>query len=207
MTITQIHVKSIDNSSKYLISNRSIQIKTTKNDILTPIRASTDSEYRQKAIIPTDLPIENPVSITIEELNANQFNKFMTDNAFFERILRRVELKARLAEYCSLSLTLLKLTKSDYKNRATGERCCSPMALLKQNPDLLERFLRVIIRLQQESGLSPISIPFIDLPFSQYADTVKQVAKTLAKIDQQPVFFLDMNYRDFDKALHLMIKI
>lgn len=205
MKITDVKIKSIDDSSKYLYPNRTIEIKTSKQNIITPIRASTDSEYRQKALIPTDIPIENPVSIAIEELNATQFDKFMNENGYFAKLISRVELKSRLSQYSSLGLVLLKPTKSDTKDKITGEPRYSPMTLLKQNPMLLERFLRVTVRMQQEAGLSPISIPFIELPFQEYANLAIKVNQDLEKINQQPVFFVDMNYKDFDKALNLII--
>jgi hypothetical protein len=205
MKINDVKVKSIDDNSKYLYPNRTIEIKTSKQNIITPIRASTDSEYRQKALIPTDLPIENPVSIAIEELNATQFDKYMNENGYFSKEISRAELKSRLSQYSSLSLFLLKPTKSDTKDKITGEPRYSPMTLLKQNPMLLERFLRITIRMQQEAGLSQVSIPFIDLPFQEYADLVIKVNRSLERINQQPIFFVDMNYDDFDKALNLIV--
>ncbi|MGA2385923.1 MAG: hypothetical protein ABSG33_05275 [Candidatus Bathyarchaeia archaeon] len=205
MRINEVKVKSIDDSSKFLYPNRTIEIKTSKQDILTPIRASTDSEYRQKALIPTDLPIENPISIAIEELNARQFDKFMNENGYFAKLTSRAELKNRLSQYSNLSLFLLKPTKSDIKDQITGEIRFSPMTLLKQNPMLLERFLRVNVRMQQEAGLSPISIPFIDLPFKEYSNLIIKLDRDLEKINEQPVFFIDMNYKDFEKALKLIV--
>ena len=61
------------------------------------------------------------------------------------------------------------------KTKVTGTTRYSRMTLLKQNPKLLDRFLRVIIKKQQEAGLNPISISFVELPFSEYAELVIQV--------------------------------
>lgn len=205
MNIREVNITSKDDSSKYLYPNRTIEIKTSKQNISTPIRASTDSEYRQKALIPTDIPIENPVSITIEELNSTQFDKFMNENGYFSRILSRIEVKSRISQYSNLSLALLKPTKSDTIDEETGQPRYSPMTLLKQNPMLLDRFLRVIIRMQQEAGIDPISIPFLELPFHEYSNILTQIYRSLDRIDQQPIFFIDMGYKDVDKMLDLIV--
>jgi hypothetical protein len=204
MKITDVEVKSIDDSSKYLYPNRSIEIKTTKQDIVTPTRASTDSEYRQKALVPTAFSIENPVSITVEELSANKFDRLMNENGYFARIINRVELKSRLSQYSGLDLVLLKPTKSDKKDKVTKETRYSPMTLLKQNPQLLERFLRVIIKMQQDAGFDQISIPFVELPFQEFSKLVIEVNQIMEKIDRQPIFFVDMDYQDFKKAIDLI---
>lgn len=205
MKITDVEVKSIDDSSKYLYPNRSIEIKTTKQDIMTPSRASTDSEYRQKALVPTALSIENPVSITIEELSGNKFDRLMNENGYFARIINRVELKSRLSQYSGLDLVLLKPTKSDKKDKATKETRYSPMTLLKQNPQLLERFLRVIIKMQQDAGFDQISIPFVELSFQEFSKLAIEVNRITEKMDRQAIFFVDMNYQDFKKAIDLIV--
>lgn len=203
--VVDVKVKSIDNSSKYLYPNRTVEIKTNERNIMTPTRAATDSEYRQKTLVPTDIPLENPVSVIIEELTANSFDKFMNQNGYYGRLLNRVELKSRLSQYSTLSLVLFKPTKSDRKDNVTKEVRYSPMTLLKQNPKLLDRFLRIIIRLQQEAGLNPIAIPFIELPFHELKELMIQVNRSLEIINRQPVFFVDMNHQDFEKTIKLLV--
>jgi len=205
MKIVDVKIKSIDDSSKYLYPNRTIEIKTARQNIMTPTRASTDSEYRQKALVPTALPIENPVSITIEELTANKFDRLMNENGYFARIINRVELKSRLSQYSGLDLVLLKPTKSDKKDKDTKEPRYSPMTLLKQNPQLLERFLRVIIKMQLDAGFDQISVPFIELPFQEFSKLIIQINQTMEKVNRQPIFFVDMNYQDFKKAIDLIV--
>jgi hypothetical protein len=200
-----VKVKSIDHSSRYLYPNRTVEIKTNTRNIMTPTRAATDSEYRQKTLVPTDIPLENPVSVIIEELTANSFDKFMNQNGYYGRLLNRVELKSRLSQYSTLSLVLFKPTKSDRKDNITKEVRYSPMTLLKQNPKLLDRFLRIIIRLQQEAGLNPIAIPFIELPFHELKEIMIQVNRSLEIINHQPVFFVDMNHQDFEKTIKLIV--
>jgi hypothetical protein len=205
MKITDVKVKSIDDSSKYLYPNRNIEIKTPKQNIMTPTRASTDSEYRKKALIPTDIPIENPVSITIEELPARQFDRLMNENGYYAKLINRVELKNRLSQYSNFDLVLLKPTKSDKKDEINREPRYSPMTLLKQNPKLRDRFLRIIIMMQQEAGLDLISIPFIELPFHEYSQVAVHVNQAIEVKNQQPIFFVDMNYKDFGKTIDLLV--
>ena len=79
------------------------------------------------------------------------------------------------------------------------------MHLLQQNSILLDRFLRFIINMQVEIGLNPITIPFIDLPYSDLERQIIEIDRSMERLGKQPVFFLDMGYQDIDKALDLLV--
>jgi len=205
LTIVDVNVKAIDYSARYLYPNRTVEIKTSERNITTPIRAATSYEYHEKAKVPTDIPINNPIFINIEKLDYSRFEKLLKTNHYFAKIMRKIDLNNRLAQYSNLRLTLLQPTVTSKRDPKTGEKIRdSPMEHLKQNPALREKFLRFIIRLQQEVGLNPITIPFLELPFHTFQETVTQVSKSLEKINLQTIFFVDINYTDFEPAIELL---
>lgn len=79
------------------------------------------------------------------------------------------------------------------------------MTLLKQNPSLRESFMRFIIQMQLEAGLNPITIPFIDLPLSTYKELITHFARIIEGEGKQPVFFVDLGYKDFGEIIGLLV--
>lgn len=204
--IREVNIKDIDYSARYLYPNRRIEIKTSEKNIITPLRAATSYEYSQKAIVPTDIPINNPISIGIETLNHSRFQKLMQTNTFFSKLKSKIELNDRMSQYSDLRLVLLKPTKSPKRDRFTNEIILhSPMTLLENDSNLRDRFLRFIIRLQQEAGLNPITIPFLNLSLQTFKDVTTQIAQSLERINRQPLFFLDMYYNEFESAVDWVI--
>lgn len=201
MTIREVNVKVIDDSAHYLYPNRIAEIKTTGKPIVTPTRAATAHEYHEKAKVPTDIAIPNPVFINIERLTATSFQKFMNTNHYFSKLLKKMDLNNRLAQYSDLSLTLFQPTVTPKKDNSGEILLDSPMNILKQEQALRERFLRFIIRLHQESQTTTVAIPFIELPFSALKETFAQISKSLERINYQPVFFVDLNYHNFEQAI------
>lgn len=205
MTITDVRVKAIDHSAKYLYPNRSVEIKTSGQNILTPIRAATSYEYREKAKVPTDIPIDNPISISVENLSHSRFEKFLQTNSYYNRLMRRIEVSYRLAQYSDLRLTLLRPTVSPKRDSKTREIIrVSPMEILRQNSSLRERFIRFVMKMQIDADLNPIAIPFIELPFHTFQDVLTQIDKELEQANRQPIFFVDIGYENFDVAVDLI---
>jgi hypothetical protein len=205
MKTIDVKIKSLDESTQFLYpSSRSIEIRTKSNSIMTPTRAATDYEYHQKARVPTDIPVDNPVYASVQDLSFSEFDKFMHQNGYYAKLIRKMELKSRLSQYSDLRLFLVKPTKSDRKDDATGETRYAPMTLLKQNSALLERFIRFIIQMQLEAEVNPITIPFIELPFSAYKKLVVQAARDIESKGKQPVFFIDLGYENFEEIIDLL---
>jgi len=200
--ITDVKVKEIDDSARYLYPNRRIEIKTSGRPIITPIRAATSYEYKEKAKVPTDITIDNPVSISVENLNHSRFEKFMQTNSYFTKLMGRIELNDRLAQYSDLKLVLLRPTVTPKRDPRTKEIIKdSPMSLLRNNANLRDRFIRFIIKLQLDLDLNPITIPYIELPFQIFQDVSFQIARSLEQINRQPLFFVDMKYKEFESAI------
>jgi len=204
LTITDVKVKAIDYSARYLYPSRTVEIKTSGQNILTPVRAATFYEYREKAKVPTDIPIDNPIFVSVENLSLLMFEKFLQTNSYYSKLMRRLELSDRLAQYSDLRMTLIRPTvtpKIDSKTKLVSD---SPMEMLRQSPTLRDRFIRFVIKMQYDAGLNPIAIPFIDLPFHTFQDVSSQIGKSLERINRQPVFFIDIGYEDFESAVGLI---
>lgn len=186
--ITDVKVKDIDDSARYLYPSRRIEIKIKGKTILTPNRAATSYEYNEKGKVPTDISIKNPITINVEHLTRPRFDKFLQTNNYYSRLLRKIELNNRLSQYSELYLPLFKPTSSS-------------MQILKGDIKSLDRFLKFIIRLQIEVGLNPITIPYVELPLQTYKETSYEITKSLEKIDRQPLFFVDLKYDDFQSII------
>lgn len=205
--MVDVKVKAIDYSARYLYPNRTIEIKTktSREGILTPIRAATSYEYKEKARVPTDIPINNQISVNIEMLSYNRFEKLLTTNHYFGKLMRRMDLNNRLAQYSDFRVTLLQPTITPKKDPKTKRKIRdSPMEILQKNSSLRERFIRFIIKLQQATGLDIITIPFLNLPFHVFQDMITEIDKSIERIDRQALFFVDIGYEKFESAIELI---
>jgi len=204
--ITEVKVKDIDYSARYLYPSRIIEIKTKGQDIFTPMRAATAYEYNEKAKVPTEITIDNPVSVSVENLNNIRFEKFLKTNTYFSKLMRKIELYNRLLQYSDLKLFLLKPTTTPKKDPKTKEIIIdSPMTILKHHTNIREKFLRFLIRLQLEIDLNPITIPFIDLPLQTFQNISLEIVKSLEKINREPLFFIDIKYKEFEPAIDWLV--
>ncbi len=171
---------------------------------MTPARVATDYEFHQKALIPTEIPIYNPVYISTETLGFSKFNRLMHQNGYCSNLISRMELKSRLSQYSQIKLFLIRPTITDKKDTKTGEKIPSPMRMLQENSRLLEKFIRIIIQIQLEAGLNPITIPFVELPFHEYSSMVKDIKKSLEHLNKESVFFVDMSHQGFENVLNFL---
>ncbi|MCW3990779.1 MAG: hypothetical protein NWE88_11980 [Candidatus Bathyarchaeota archaeon] len=204
--ITEVKVKEIDYGARYLYPSRRIEIKTTNNSIITPTRAATSYEFGQKTKVPADMPIKNQTTIDVENLNYTRLTKFLQTNDYYTKLMRKIELNNRLSQYSDLNLVLMRPTISPKRDKKTREILQeSPMTLLTNNHSLRDRFIRFIIKIQQDLGLNPITIPFLDLSIQTYKEVTVQIAKSLERINRQPLFFLDMKYAEFEAALDWIV--
>jgi len=195
-----------DDNEKYEYPTRSLEIRVSSSkQIITPTRAATDYEFNQKAQIPTDITVDNPIYTSVTDLNCAEFKNLMYVNGHYDKIISNMEKKSGLSIYSNLRLFLLMPTVSDQKDEKSGKILNeAPMAQLKSNTRLLDSFIRTNIRLQRDIGLKLITIPFIELPFSQYKDIIRGIYQVLDKSGEQPVFFIDMRYKDFKKTIDLL---
>jgi hypothetical protein len=200
--IKNVYVKNSDDSSKYLYPSRVIEIKTNNGNILTPTRAATSKEYEDKSTIPTDLPINNQITITIEHVSHTKFHDLINIGNYYPQLSRKIELNKRLAQYSSIFATLLIPMKSPKIDKKTNEILLeSPRKLINENINIRDKFLRLNIQIQKNAGLDLITIPFLNLPFESFKTISSNINKELEKINLQPIFFIDFEYEKFESAI------
>jgi len=144
--------------------------------------------------------IDSPVSINIRRMNYHQLSEFLNHNEFYEPLLRRVELYHRIAQYAHLRLALIQPTT------ATASTTGVPptMEMLRSNTMLRDRFLRFVINLQQDAGLNPITVPFMELSIDTLKSVMRDVHRSLTGVNLEPIFFVDLKYYKFDDLVSFL---
>lgn len=207
MTSIDVNVKTIDHSALYLPPSRTIEIKTSKGNILTPVRASTSYEFKKKAQVPTDIPIDTEISINVQKLNYKNLQSLLTTNGYLENLSRKIDLNNRLEQYSKLRISLLQPTSSEARDpKSKNVIYPSGMTFLQQNPTELNKFIRILINTQHLMGLDLIAIPFLDLPLEVMKSTILNVGKSVEKINREPFFVIDMKYPRFSEVIELLVE-
>jgi hypothetical protein len=202
LTGIEVNLKSIDDKFPYRYPSRTLEITTPQGRLETPVRAATHYEYRSKMQLPAIAPIDNPVAISTRSMNFSQLHSFLNSNESFEPLLRRIELHSRIGQYARLKLTLIHPTITDDPIRALP----AGMQVLQTNPDLRDRFIRFIIKLQQEAGFEFIAIPPLELPFNTLSSVLTDIHKSVTIIGLEPVFFVDFRYNEFQNLISHLVE-
>jgi len=207
LTIREVNVKAIDNSAPYLPPTRTVELKTSNGNIVTPVRASTSYEFKKKAQVPTDIPIDTEISINVQKLNYKNLQNLLTTNGYLENLSRKIDLNNRLEQYSKLRVSLLQPTSSETRDpKSKNVIYPSGMTLLQNNPTELIKFIRIVISAQHLMGLDLITIPFLDQPLEAMKTMILNVEKTVEKIDRQPFFVIDLKYPGFSQIIELLVK-
>lgn len=211
MTFKNVKVKSLDNKSPYVYPSRTVEIELDKK-VITPTRAATLTEYHYKAGVPTRTPIQNAVSLSVLKMNLNHLSSFLNENGTYHSLSRRLSANNDIMKYSALRAHIIQPTstktkKQDEKgNTVTTE---SAIEYLAANPEKREQFLRFIIKLQSDQGLEIISIPYLNLPLSDYSKLAKDVTERLRNLNLEPLFVFDLDYQKsaekFGEALSMLI--
>lgn len=191
-------MKSIDSSARYLPPSRTLEIRTRKGILTTPIRASTSYEFRQKAQVPTDLSIENEISVDIHRLNYTNLLEFLRSNGYINNLVKKIDLANRLEQYSQIRIALIQPTTSETVDIKTKQmKYPSGMSILQSDSTQLHTFLSILVKLQLAIGLDFVTIPFLHLPLTTMKEVFRDVNKTMEKAGSQPLFVLDMKHQDF----------
>jgi hypothetical protein len=200
LTSLQVKLRTVDEFSPFLYPSRTVELKTPRGSILTPLRAATSYEYKSKMKTPTAAPIDSPVLVNIKKLPPRDLRSLLTKNESFGELLRKVGMSNRVGQYANIRLALLQPTVTTYEQDGI-----SSMKILQQSTSARERFLRFVVKLHQEAGMDIVTIPFIQLPFATLRKTISELHKDLTRLGLEPLFFVDFAYKDFESVIRLLV--
>ncbi len=199
MADLEVKLKSIDDSAKKLrYPSRTIEMRYDGTSIQTPTRCSTAYEYNQKANIPIEIPLRNPVSLKLKRLSRAQLEKLLTENGTYGRLLRNISYDTSVAQYSVLRFVSVQPSLGAEKDKQ------SAMELLSESK-LRQRFLRLLIQMQTQAGLTTVTIPYLNLGFDILKEIIKAVNDDCEKNNLTPLFFVDLKYNNFSKLLSWLI--
>ena len=212
----EVRVRSLDQESPYAYPSRKVEIATSAGRVATPNRAATLYEYNKKATVPTNIPLDNAASLAVKRPNAATLEKFLEENGVARRWGREMRSAADRMSYSALSAYLVQPTTTDVpppkKNGKRPKEPAAPsgIAYLRSSPAKLERFLRMLIQLQVDSGLDVVAVPHLGLPMSEYKDTARKISSAAAAAGMEPMFAFDLEYQKrgdkFEEAMSFLVR-
>lgn len=210
LTLSDIKIKSIDHKSPFLYPSRTLELKFSRGSVNTPNRAATLYEYNQKGRVPTEITLENTVSYSLNKLNLSKLKTFLLSNGAFHRILERtVEANSRM-KYSHFHFNMIQPTVSPGIDEESGEESESASDYLVSNSSKREVFLRLITQMQFNLGDEIVTLPYLELPSSEYAEVVREFAKSVRSNNKEPMVVFDLDYaknvEKFEEALDGFMK-
>jgi hypothetical protein len=193
MKIEKIHLDEVDDSLKLLQPSRMVSIKTDKGIVISPTRCATSYEFNKKAELPTEIPVDNKVSIYVKKFTGKEISDLLTANFEYGKQLEAIERVDRNTEYSILHVCAFQLSE-------TAKNGKPPIEILKEK-DNLRKFLRFMIDMQHDAKHDIISIPHLELPISQVKRILKEANDAIERLGKQALFSLDLRYRNFPELL------
>ena len=200
MTIQKVSLKEIDDKSPYGYPKRTIEIKTKEGTIQTPTRSITNHEYRQKEIIPAGIQFQGNSSFFLERMSRKKLELFLTSDSPFENLFKRIRIQNERSQHVPLNLAMIKPSITRTKNEEGKILKNSSMDLLVSSERHREKFLRMIIKLQQASNMNTITIPSLNLQLSEMKKVMKEITEFITKDGSTPVFFFELG-KNFPELL------
>ena len=175
MTI-RIRLKHIDNSTPYNYPTRSIDIQTNKGHILTPARAVTSYEYNQKTLVPSDVTLDDKVSLSFSRYSGTNLEKFLQNDGPFESLSNRLRIHKERS-YSHLNLALIKpiFTAAQLNNEKS-----------------FEKFFRLTIQAQLLHRFDLISVYVPKIPTTYAKKFMTDVDKRIEKENTRCIFFFEL---------------
>lgn len=211
----EVRVRSVDQESPYAYPSRRVEIATSSGKVATPDRAATLYEYNKKASVPTNVPLDNDVSLAVKRPNAATLARFLGENGVARRWGREMRGAARRMAYSALSAYLVQPTTADMPARKKGRKEVAPAvpsgtSYLRSSPEKMEAFLRILLRLQVDAGLGVVAVPYLGLPLSEYKRTVRKVCRAAAGLGAEPMLAFDLEYQKggskFREAMSFLVR-
>ncbi|MBM2819368.1 MAG: hypothetical protein HW410_1050 [Nitrosarchaeum sp.] len=204
MKIDSIKIKTLDTrfTSK---PTRITEIKTRSGTIETPTRAATMFEYNAKASVPTNILIGNPITFKYSSVGHTLLKNLLSDNKPFSVMYNAQQNANDRTQHSLLNFTLFQPTMTATEDDAGG-KIPSAMEDLRNNHSELDKFLDLIIALQESLNFDIITIPYLDLPFSTLESEYKKRTKYIRSIGKEPFFVVHLkhNPQDFEKIMKLL---
>lgn len=213
MTIKDVKLKWIDDKSPYVYPSRTVEIVTSEGRILTPTRAATIYEFNQQTTIPITTPVKNPISFSVKKMNKNKLIAFLKGNGLYASWSKQIGEDDDRMKYSFLRAHIMQPTTSTQiiKNEK-GEKIDeieSGVDYLVNNSKEREKFIRLILKMQQNAGLDTVTIPYLRLPFSEYKTYIKDIVAHIRSQNKEPLVIFDLQYEEkgdkFEQALSFLI--
>ncbi len=201
MKINSIKLKELD--TRFTMKpTRTAEIKTREGTIETPSRAATMFEYNSKAKIPTNVLIDNPITVKYTSLGYNTLRNFLQTNEVFARLHHAQENTMDRTQHSQLQFALFQPTITEYKD----ENIPAAMQILQESKEL-EKFLDLIISLQESLHFDIISLPYLFLPYTKLENIYKKRAAQIRQLGKEPFFVLNLKHNppDFEKLVELFV--
>ena len=115
MSFKDVVVKDIDDKSPILFPTRKLEIKTKKGSIVTPSRIASIYEYDKRAEIPTEVKVENPISISVRKMSTNRVESFLKQNGSYQKLSHQIPNEIDRMKYSQLQIQIIQPTISKYK--------------------------------------------------------------------------------------------
>lgn len=213
MTLKDVKFKWQDTKSPYVYPSRTIEIITTDGRILTPTRSATLYEHNQQASIPATTPIKNQISFSVKKMNKNKLMMFLKGNGLYKNWAKQMTDDEDRMKHAFLRSHIVQPTTSPQiikKNGKKVDEIESGVDYLVKNSNEREKFTRLILKMQNDSGLDVISVPYLRLPLSEYKKYIRDTVKSIRDQNKEPLIVFDLQYEEkgdkFSEAISFLIK-
>lgn len=155
---------------------RRLRIKA-KKEFETPLRAVTDSEYKNKMNFPNQIKLPDSISIDVQYFNQDKLKSFLNENGAMKKLKDNVYQFSQSATDSYLSILSLR----QQQNSLWPEL----------NEKQFSRFMRFLGNVQ--SGINTKSMPQLSLNF-EYKTAVEQFCKQYQ--ESNPIVWIDLREKD-----------
>ena len=169
---------------------RRLRIKV-KGEFETPLRAVTDSEYKNKMNFPNQVKLPDPISIEVQYFNQEKLASFLNENGAMKKLKDKVLQFSKSATDSYLSILSLRQQQKSLW------------------PELNERQFARLMRFlgNVQSGINTKSLPELKLNF-EYKTAVEEFCKQYHEYN--PIVWIDLREKDeyiFRKKIDLLKKL
>ena len=166
---------------------RRLRVKA-KKEFETPLRAVTDSEYKNKMNFPNQINLPDSISIDVQYFNQDKLKSFLNENGAMKKLKDNVYQFSQSATDSYISILSLRQQQN------------SPWPELNERQ--FSRFMRFLGNVQ--NGINTKSMPQLSLNF-EYKTAVEQFCKQYQ--ESNPIVWIDLREKDdfiFKKKIDIL---